>query len=134
GRIVGEQNDDVEIVGANISVNRKPIRTESNCMPLTFKEHDPGTGFEVEQTCQIETMGGGSNMRGELVPGSVAPTSVKTTVPPGTVWLVSDNRQYPWDSREFGPVERDSCKETVFFRLVGSGGFFDSASRNQYIH
>lgn len=134
GRIAGEANDDIEIEGADIKINGKPIRTESNCMPMTFTEHDPGTGFEVQQSCSIETMGGGSHMRGELVSGSVKPNGVKTTVPPGQVWLVSDNRQYPWDSREFGPVDRETCKEMVFFRLVGSGGFFDASSRNQYIH
>jgi signal peptidase I len=133
-RLVGEQNDDLEITGADITVNHKRIRTESNCMPLTFQEHDPGTGFEVEQNCQIETMGGGSNKRGELVKGAPKPEDIKTSVPGGQVWLVSDNRQYPWDSREFGPVDRESCKETVFFRLVGSGGFFDTSTRNQYIH
>ena len=134
GRLVGEQGDDIEVAGADITLNRKRIGTESNCMPSTFQEHDPGTGFEVEQHCSIEEMGGGTNHRGELVQGSVQPTEVKTTVPNGMVWLVSDNRQYPWDSRDFGPVPRNTCEETVFFRLVGKDGYFDAANRNQYIH
>jgi len=46
---------------------------------------------------------------------------------------VSDNRQYPYDSRDFGPVSRETCTEKVFFRLVGAGGFYDSETRNQYI-
>jgi hypothetical protein len=49
------------------------------------------------------------------------------------VWLVSDNRLFPYDSRDFGAVPQENCQETVFFRLVGKGGFFDTATRNQYI-
>lgn len=133
-RLVGEEGDELEMSGPDVTVNHKRVNTTSNCMPLTFKEKDPGTGFEVEQHCSVEEMGGGTNLRGELVPGSVKPNDVKTTVPPGQVWLVSDNRQYPWDSRDFGPVDRATCKEAVFFRLVGRGGYFDSSTRNQYIH
>jgi signal peptidase I len=134
GRIVGESRDDLQMLGADITVNSKQLPTESNCAVGTFKEHDPGTGFEVEQHCSLETMNGGTNMRGELVPNAVRPSDVKTSVPEGYVWLVSDNRQYPWDSREFGPVLRETCTETVFFRLVGVGGYFDASTRNQYIH
>lgn len=134
GRLVGEQGDDLEVLGADITVNRKRLSTESNCMPQTFKEHDPGTGFEVEQHCSVEEMAGGTNLRGEPVQGAVRPSDVKTTVPNGMVWLVSDNRQYPWDSRDFGPVPRSDCTEKVFFRLVGKDGYFDASSRNQYIH
>lgn len=134
GRIVGEQSDELEVKGADIVVNGKRVITTSNCMPTTFKEKDPGTGFEVTQSCSVEEMGGGTNLRGELVTGAVKPNDVKTSIPAGQVWLVSDNRQYPWDSRDFGPVDRSTCKETVFFRLVGRNGYFDVSSRNQYIH
>jgi len=133
-RIAGEERDNITVEGADITVNRKNIRTESNCMPSKFTERDPGTGFEAEQTCSIESMGGSTHMRGELAAGTPKPRDIQADVPIGQVWLVSDNRQYPWDSREFGPVDRETCKEMVFFRLVGSGGYFDSSTRNQYIH
>jgi signal peptidase I len=134
GRLVGEERDEIQVKGADITINRKPIGTESNCSPATFVEHDPATGAEVEQHCSVEAMGNRTNLRGELVPGAAPPSEVQATVPNGQVWLVSDNRQFPWDSRDFGPVARDTCTETVFFRLVGKGGFFDVSSRNQYIH
>lgn len=134
GRILGESRDEVEITGADVKVNHKRQPVEMACVPVKFKERDPGTGVEVEQPCSQEEVGGALHKRGDLVPGSVSPRDVQT--PPladGQVWLVSDNRQYPWDSREFGPVARDTCKETVFFRLTGKGGFFDTKSRNQFI-
>jgi type IV secretory pathway protease TraF len=82
----------------------------------------------------MEVVGSGVHMRGELVDGVTLPHDGRVeAVPEGQLWLVSDNRLFPYDSRDFGPVPRASCKETVFFRLVGSGGFFDASSRNQYI-
>ncbi len=134
GRIVGESRDDLEINGADIVLNRKRQIIESNCNhPDTFAEHDPSNGIKVEQRCTFEELANTTHMRGELLTQGVRPSDVKTTVPDGYVFLVSDNRQYPYDSREFGPVPRETCTETVFFRLVGAGGFFDTKSRNTYI-
>jgi signal peptidase I len=133
GRIVGESRDEVQVIGADITVNRRRQRVETNCFPPTFTEKDPETGAAVEQNCSEEALEGVLHKRGEMVEKSVRPRDVEATVPAGHVWLVSDNRQYPWDSREFGPVQRDTCTETVFFRLVGKGGFFDATARNQYI-
>ncbi len=133
GRLVGESRDDLEVTGSEIIVNRRRMIVESGCTSRTFSEHDPGTGIEVEQSCSEEALGGVLHKRGELSAGSIHPSDVKTTVPDGQVWLVSDNRQFPYDSREFGPVARETCTEMVFFRLVGKGGFFDTTTRNQYI-
>jgi signal peptidase I len=134
GRIAGEEGDRLELTGANILLNDKRVLVESNCPGKPFKEQAPDTGIEVEQTCSLEDLGH-LHMRGEI-PSSdtTAPHDAKTeALPAGTVWLVSDNRLFPYDSRDYGPVQRATCKETVFFRLVGSGGFFDTTTRNQYI-
>jgi signal peptidase I len=133
GRLVGESRDDIEINGADIYINRKRQIIESNCHPGTFVEHDPSNGIEVEQHCSHEELANSTHKRGELLSRGVRPPDAKTTVPDGQVYLISDNRQYPYDSRDFGPVPRETCTETVFFRLVGAGGFFDHKSRNTYI-
>jgi len=134
GRIVAQGRDDVEVVGADVSRNGRRQVTEGNCAARTFIEHDPETGVQVEQACSMEDVNDHSaSLRGELVSTAPRPKDVKTTVPEGTFWLVSDNRQYPYDSRDFGPVPRDSCTEKIFFRLVSAGGFFDAEARNQYI-
>jgi signal peptidase I len=135
GRLIGEDGDSVEVNGATITLNEKRLPTESNCAGKPFKERAPDSGSEVEQHCSLEVVGGGVHMRGEVPSSDVtAPHDAKTAaVPPGHVWLVSDNRLFPYDSRDFGPVPRQTCRETVFFRLVGSGGFFDTTTRNQYI-
>jgi signal peptidase I len=135
GRLVGEPGDQVEVTRANITVNGQPLRTEGRCTRSPFKENAPDSGVEVEQPCSLEEVGGGVHERGEVpLSGVSAPNDAKTeAVPQGQVWLVSDNRLFPYDSRDYGPVERATCRETVFFRLVGTGGFFDSTTRNQYI-
>ncbi len=133
GRIAGTGRDALEVNGADVKRNNKRQGIEADCVPRTFTEHNPANGQEVEQPCQIEDMGGKTNMRGELLADSPHPADVKTTVPTGQVWLVSDNRLFPYDSRDFGPVPSDTCTETIFYRLVGAGGFFDTETRNQYI-
>jgi signal peptidase I len=133
GRIAGAGRDNIEVSGADILVNRKRQGIEGTCPVRSFVEKDPGTGFEVEQRCSIEELGGSKSYRGEMVEASVHPADVKVLVPDNHVWLVSDNRLFPYDSRDYGAVPQETCKETVFFRLVGKGGFFDSATRNQYI-
>lgn len=133
GRIVGEPRDELTVSGTNITINRKRQVDEGNCSLRTFKERSPVNGLETEQSCTMETLGGGVHRRGDVPSSAVPPADMKTTVPDGMVWLVSDNRLFPYDSRDFGPAPRDSCKETVFFRLVGAGGFFDVSARNQYI-
>jgi hypothetical protein len=51
----------------------------------------------------------------------------------GEVWLASDNRFLPYDSRDYGSVELESCKETIVFRLVSALGFFDVDKRLTFI-
>jgi len=134
GRLVGEARDDLEVVGTAITINRKRQTEEGRCKERLFKERAPASGAEVEQTCTMEELGGGLHQRGDVPQQTLTPPAeVKTTVPEGMVWLVSDNRLFPYDSRDFGPVPRETCRETVFFRLVGAGDYFDSSARNQYI-
>jgi signal peptidase I len=134
GRLVGEARDDLEVSGSYITINRRRQSDDGNCTQHTFTERSPASGAEVEQGCSLEELGGGVHLRGDVPAQTMAPPAeVKTTVPQNMVWLVSDNRLFPWDSRDFGPVPRETCKETVFFRLVGAGGFFDPSTRNQYV-
>jgi signal peptidase I len=133
-RIIGEEGDKVEVKGAAIMLNEKRVPTETNCTGKPTKQRAPDSDLEVEQGCSLEVFGGGTHKRGELVDDVTPPQEGKIeSVPEGQLWLVSDNRLFPYDSRDFGPVPRATCKETVFFRLVGSGGFFDTTTRNQYI-
>jgi signal peptidase I len=127
GRIVGEGGDHVKLASEGLLVNGRRFETESGCAP--FNVRDPSTGQDVRQSCRLEVVGGRTHPRGEPNPTLPKPGEADIDVPNGQVFLVSDNRQFPWDSREFGPVERSTCAETVIFRLVSKDGFFDIPNR-----
>ncbi len=127
GRILGEQGDRVKVTGEGVLVNGHGFETESSCDSFTVR--DPGTGQETRQSCRLEVVGSRTHLRGEPLTTLPKPGEAEVNVPNGQVYLISDNRQFPWDSREFGPVERSTCLETVIFRLVSKEGFFDVPNR-----
>lgn len=134
GRIVAQGRDQVEVTGADVSRNGHRYVVDGNCAKRTFNELDPASGAQFEQSCSIENVNGVSSLRGELVESAARPRDITATnVPRDSVWLVSDNRLFPYDSRDFGPVPRDSCREKVFFRLVSKVGFKDADRRNELV-
>jgi signal peptidase I len=132
GRIVGEAGDTVKIQEQSLIVNNHASSTEGSCGGLTFKTRDPSTKIEVEQHCQTEVLAGGTHLRGEMA-GDIHPLPISMEVPQDRVFLASDNRLFPYDSRDFGPVLRSTCTESVIFRLVSKAGFSDEQSRMTYI-
>lgn len=135
GRIVGEGQDTVEIKRATVFVNGEALPTESGCNERTFSVDHPETENEVEQHCSLERVGSNLHMIGGLGPDLQPPLNRELAeVNPGQVWLASDNRILPYDSRDYGPVDRDACTETVVFRLVSERGYFDSENRLTLIH
>ena len=130
-RIVGEQGDSVVVVESNVTLNGKQAQTERACEP--FEVIDPNTGQEVKQRCDIEALDGQAHMRGSTAGQRLAPSPQEREVGTGHVFLLSDNRQYPYDSRDFGTVERATCREAVVFRLVSKDGYFDQPNRFTFI-
>jgi len=126
GRVLAEGGYRVH-VGEQVLLNGHGFETESGCDAFTVK--DPDTGQEVTQGCHREVLGSRTHLRGEPVASLAKPGEADLEVPPQHFYLVSDNRQFPWDSRDFGPAERSTCVETVIFRLVSKDGFFDVGNR-----
>jgi signal peptidase I len=129
GRIAGEGDDRLRLKGADIYVNNRKLATESACNPPRVKITDPASGASVELNCSTEAMGGVKHMR--LNSKKVAEFS--TEVPSGSVFLVSDNRDMPYDSRNYGSLDKDACKETVVFRIMGAEGMGDVERRFTFI-
>lgn len=128
GRVLGTANDDISFERGLIKVNGRSLPTERGCDE--FEIAHPKTGEPFRQGCGVEDLGGRLYMRGNLIPELAAVPSMKgKTVEPGQFFLVSDNRQFPFDSRDFGTVEAASCKETVIYRLWGKRGYFDQSRR-----
>jgi signal peptidase I len=133
GRIAAVEEESLEVKGANAYLNGRRLPVEQSCLEGRFTTLDPQTRIPVEQRCELEQMGTRLHQRGEIT--QTPPENVtQPTIEKGRVFLLSDNRQYPYDSRDYGLVERTTCKETIVFRLVSKAGFKDVASRLTFIH
>jgi signal peptidase I len=135
GRIAAEGGDDLKLADdGQLEVNNVRVLSEQACRKREFLVPDPSSGEPVTLNCEMELMGGVSHPRGRMGRASVRPDSREVEVPDGRVFLVSDNRQYPFDSRHFGALDRRTCKEKILFRLVSQDGFFDVERRLTLIH
>ena len=132
GRLVGEDGQRVKVSGTYIEVNGKRLPSEGACKKERFTVKGPKGGSEIELRCSTEVVSGWVHERGEAEAIADLP-DFEAEVHLGEVVLVSDNRRYPYDSRDFGVVDRSTCKETLFFRVVGHEGFFHAPTRFTYI-
>ena len=132
GRMIGEEGTTVAVSGTTIDVDGKRLPNEGSCSSPRFKVKAPRNGDEIELRCSTEVVNGSVHERGEAEAIADLP-NFEAKVAPGETLLVSDNRRFPYDSRDFGVLDRSTCKETVFFRLFGREGFFDAATRFTYI-
>jgi signal peptidase I len=136
GRIAAEGGDTLKIDEMGmLTVNNSRMRSERTCETPKFTIEHPVTGAEVEQRCDIETLGGVHHQRA-LVPSPktpIKPVATTREVEPGSVYLISDNRLFPFDSRDFGPLPKSSCKEAFLFRLVSRLGFSHVKTRLSWI-
>jgi signal peptidase I len=130
GRVAAEGGDHLTIdeEGA-LKVNSLRAVSETTCKHSTVEVSHPRSGDPVELRCDIEVIGGVHHQRALRPSGGLKPMPVNVDVKSGQLYLVSDNRYYPFDSRDYGAVPRESCAETVVFRLVSRLGFSDVDSR-----
>jgi signal peptidase I len=133
GRIAAVDGETLEVNGSDAFLNGRRIQVEQACLEDHFTTLDPQTQIPVEQRCDLEQMGSRLHQRGnvkETPPDKVTQPEIEAD----HVFLLSDNRQFPYDSRDYGTVERKTCKETVVFRLWSKQGFKDVANRLMFIH
>ncbi len=134
GRIAGLPGDAVALKDGAPFVNGKPFVLDRSCEPTTFRfTHPDRPSEEVEQGCSWESMGGGMHTMGYPQIGAIVPEDRKYEVPDGQWFLLSDNRHFSYDSRDYGFVDASSCKELVVARLVSRRGWSDAARRLTYI-
>lgn len=133
GRILGEPGDHVVADGVSVSLNTKTVPTMVACAPPKVTVADPQTGNPIELFCDIEELGGGSYPR--LRPPSADARAKVTTadVTAGNVFLVSDDRYFHDDSRDFGQIPKSTCEERIVYRFWSQRGWFDQEKRLTYI-
>lgn len=134
GRLLGLPGDTIHFKNGVPTVNGKALVVERGCDPPIYTfPHPDRPSEEVQQSCSWEAVGGGLHMMGEPQIGPIAPEDRQYEVPEDRWFLVSDNRHFSYDSRDFGFVEPASCKELVLLRLVSRRGWSDSKRRLTYI-
>ena len=134
GRIVAQGGDTVEIKRGFLLINGRRPRTESACNERLFSALDPETENEVKQHCEMVELGSSTHMRGGIIAGAPLPNGLDATeINPEQVFLLSDNRQFPYDSRDYGAVDLANCKESIVFRLTSKAGFFDVDRRLEVV-
>jgi hypothetical protein len=113
-----------------IQINNLRQVSEGICARRTIIEvTHPRTGDPVELRCDIEVLGGVHHQRARRPSAGVKPAPLSADVKAGKLFLIRDNRYFPFDSRDYGAVPKESCSEAVFFRLVSRLGFNDAESR-----
>ncbi len=131
GRLLAEGGDTVEVKGDRVWVNGEQSETEMACGE--FSVVDPDTEAELEMRCDVEVTGTHRHHIGQSGGHQKIVQPVRDELTEEEIYLVSDNRLYPYDSRDYGAVPRDTCTETVVFRVVGVDGWGDSQTRLTYI-
>lgn len=133
GRIVGVQGDRVSVQNGTLTLNGKRYEVSEACEEPRLTVPHPTDGHPVDHVCsRVELAGGWHFEARSLTASNESPRD--HTVGPGRVYLLSDNRSYHDDSRDFGAVPADSCKEQIVFRLWGKDGFFGEKRRFNVIH
>jgi signal peptidase I len=133
GRIMAEPGDRIRGEGA-IFVNGKIISAAHGCPIGRYTIPNPVNGEPVELRCESEEAGGNDYMRLRLEIPTGRPETFENMLPPGHIFLVSDNRPFHHDSRDFGPLPKTSCNERIVFRLWSVRGWADGARRLSLIY
>jgi type IV secretory pathway protease TraF len=128
GRIAARAGDLVAIDKGAASINGQLLAPAEVCTRRRWSLSDPASERIVEVTCDYETLGSGIHARLQAVTPSGG-RRFETQVGADRVFLLSDNRALPFDSRHFGTVLRGSCNEAVVFRLISAAGYFDVENR-----
>jgi signal peptidase I len=131
GRMFGFEGDQVEVDDRTVTLNGRRLDTTEACSEAVADVPHPVSGHPVKVHCNRVDAGGGWHFRGSVAGVKVSPKSHR--VGPGRTYLVSDNISLHDDSRDYGAVPVETCKDKIFFRLWSKKGFGDEEKRFSYI-
>ena len=128
GRILAEEHGTIELQGSAVQLNGKHLGFDHRCSPATMSVPHPLTGKPVVLNCEFEQVSRTEfpRLRADNNEGSPV---MHAEVAPGHVYLVSDDRYFHDDSRDFGSLPAASCNERVILRLWSARGWFDADRR-----
>ena len=134
GRVGGREHDQIEIEGPTIILNGHRYDPESACRDRAVTLPNPGEGADIDVYCDKVSMGSGWHYRGHSEKTRFGVDKVSAIVRSGMFYLVSDDREWHDDSRDFGQVPTASCPYKIVFRLWGGMGMRADPLRFEFIH
>ena len=133
-RVGGRVGDNIELEGATLRINGHNYDSESACPDRSVTLPNPSEGPNIEVACDKVSMGSGWHYRGHTAKPRFGFDKVTATVRPGMLYLVSDDRDWHDDSRDFGQVAVAACTHKIVFRLWGGMGMSADPLRFEFIH
>jgi len=126
GRAIAHEGETIAFNQEVVSLDGQRNPSPYGCTPATRTMKNPLSGEDEQLTCSIEDLGG---KKYEAL-RTLQPTMPEKPprVPPGRIYVISDNRHFHLDSRNYGPVDAATCRP-IYFRLWGKEGFGDSKKR-----
>ena len=126
GRVIGHAGDAIEFSSGTMLVNGSTPSSSVACEPAVVHLRNPATQEDQGLDCLLEEFAGSTHPA--LRSSKTADRDVKTTVEPGKVYLVNDDRVLHEDSRDFGAIAPATCQRIVF-RLWSAIGWGDAKKR-----
>jgi signal peptidase I len=125
-RAMAEGGDRLAIEHEAVSIDGHEVPTVRSCDPPRLDVVNPNTTDSEVLACSFEDYG---EMPHPTLRGTerIEPPT-RITVEKGRWFLVSDNRHFHLDSRDYGQLDDVTCQHVVF-RLVGAAGIFDVTRR-----
>jgi signal peptidase I len=128
-RVIGDTMETVKVGGGIVLVNDKRVPSPHACEPKFVDVKDPKSDTNYVLSCWSE------GIAGFEIPTLRLQNPVDDPSPPYEAAveadkriLVSDNRTVHWDSRDYGPVQRDLCHR-IILRLWSAKGIMDDDHR-----
>ena len=128
GRVIAHGGDNVEFNAGTLLVNDQVPASPVACEPRDAHLRNPATQEDVDLNCYLEELAGTTHPVLRNAAGKTLDRDLKTTVEPGKVYLVSDDRALHLDSRDFGPIAPATCQR-IAFRFWGLAGWSDAKKR-----
>jgi signal peptidase I len=128
GRVLATGGQTITVDQDLVAINGRRFTLPMGCGEDGAKVSvvNPANNEDVDLNCTFEETGSSMHKVTFAAPSTEA--RAESRVDPGKVYLVSDDRHFHLDSRDFGQVDADGCQH-IIYRLWGKTGWGDSSGR-----